>query len=87
MKQVFDLQQPYYNLRSETTQFKREIIKTTYLSIQSVRFLGPKIWTMVSQNIKNCKSLQEHKRLIKVWKLEACLCRMYNKYVANIRFI
>ena len=87
MKQVFDLQQPYYNLRSETTQFKREIIKTIYLSIQSVRFLRPKIWAMVSQNIKNCKSLQERKRLIKVWKPEACLCRMYNKYVANIRFI
>ena len=66
MKQVFDFQEPYYNLRSETSQFRRENIKTTHYGIQSAKFLGPKIWAMVPQNIKNCKSLQEFKKLIKV---------------------
>ena len=65
MKQVFDFQEPYYNLRSETSQFKRENIKTSNYGIQSVKFLGPKICAMVPQNIKNCKSFQEFKRLIK----------------------
>ena len=87
MKQVFDFQEPHYNLRSETSQLRRENIKTTHYSIQSVNFLGPKIWAMVSQNIKNCKSLQEFKRLIKVWKPEACPYRICKKYVANIGFI
>ena len=59
MKQVFDFQEPYYNLRSETSQFRRENIKTTHYGIQSVKFLGPKIWVMVPQNIKNCKSLSD----------------------------
>ena len=87
MKQVFDFREPYYNLRSETSQFKRENIKTTHYGIQSVKFLGPKIWVMVPQNIKNCKSLQEFKELIKVWKPKACPCRMCKNYVANISFI
>ena len=52
---------------------------TSLCNIQSVRFVGPKILAMVPQNIKNCKSLQEFKRLIKVWKPEACPCRMYKK--------
>ena len=39
MKPVFDLQQPYYNLRSETSQFRMENIKTTHYDIQSVKFL------------------------------------------------
>ena len=43
MKQVLDFQEPYYNLRSETSQFRRENIKTTHYGIQSVKFLGPKI--------------------------------------------
>ena len=30
VKQVFDFQDPYYNLRSETSQFRRENIKTTH---------------------------------------------------------
>ena len=87
MKQVSDFQEPYYNLRSETSQFRRENIKTTHYGIQSVKFLGPKIWAMVPQNIKNCKSLQEFKKLIKVWKPKAYPCRMCKKYVANIGFI
>ena len=86
MKQVFDFQEPYYNLRSETSQFRRENIKTTHYGIQSAKFLGPKIWVMVPQNIKNCKYLQEFKRLIKGWKPEACPCRMCKKCNANIGF-
>ena len=66
---------------------RRENIKTTHYGIQSVKFLGLKIWAMVPQNIKNCKSLQEFKKLIKVWKPKACPCRMCKKYVANIGFI
>ena len=41
--------------------------------IQSFKFLGPKIWAIEAKNIKHCKYLQEFKRLIKVWKREACL--------------
>ena len=61
MKQLFGFQEPYYNLHSETSQFRRENIKTTHYDIQSAKFLGPKLWAMVPQNIKNCKSLQKFK--------------------------
>ena len=87
MKQVFDFQEPYCYLRYETSQFRRENIKTTNYGIQSVKFLRPKIWAMVPQDIKNCISLQEFKRLIKEWKPEACIYRMSKKYVANIGFV
>ena len=40
--------------------------------IQSVRFLEPKIWTVIPQNIISCNYLQEFKRLIEVWKPEVC---------------
>ena len=39
MKQVFDFQESYYNLRSQASQFRRENIKTTHYGIQSVKFL------------------------------------------------
>ena len=87
MKQVSHFQEPDHNLGSETSQLRRENIKATHYGIQSVKFLGPKIWAMVPQNIKNCKSLQEFKRLIKVWKPEARPCGMSKKYVVNIGFI
>ena len=43
MKQVFDFQEQYYNLLSETSQFRWENIKTTHYGIQSVKFIGPKL--------------------------------------------
>ena len=57
IKQVFDLQKPYYTLRPETSQFRRENKNTTHYDIQSVKLLEPKIWYKVPKNIKNCKSL------------------------------
>ena len=44
MEQVFDFQEPSYNLRGETNQFRRENIK---LTDSTVKFLAPKIWAMV----------------------------------------
>ena len=85
MKQVFDFQEPHYNLRSETSQFRRENMKTHY-DMQSIKNLGPKIWAWYLKMLKT-KSLQEFKRLIKLWKPEAFPCRLCKKYVAHICFI
>ena len=87
MKHVFEFQEQCYNFHSETRQFRREYIKTTHFGVQSLRFLGPKIWAMVPQTIKNCEPLQEFKRLIKVWQPEACPCGMCKMYVVNIGLI
>ena len=87
MKHVFDFQEPYYSFSSETSQSRRENLKTTYYGIQSVKLLGPNIWAMIPQNIKNCNSLQESKRLTKVWKPKAFPFTICKRYVSNIGFI
>ena len=43
MKDIFELQNPSYNLRSSCNQFRRENIKTVHYGLQSVKYLGPKI--------------------------------------------
>ena len=40
-----------------------------------------------ASKIANSESLQEFKGLIKVWKVEACQCRMCKIRVADIGFI
>ena len=42
MKNIFELQNSFYNLRPSCNQFKRKNIKTVCYSLQSVRYLGPK---------------------------------------------
>ena len=50
MKEIFEIQNPADNFRSEATHFKRENIKTTHYGIQLVRYLGQKIWDMMPNN-------------------------------------
>ena len=87
MKIVFEIQNPAYNFRPETIHFKRENVKTTHYGIQLVRYLGPKIWDMVPNNIKNRSSLHKFENSIKSWKPNECPCRLCKKYIAQIGFI
>ena len=87
MKEVFEIQNPAYNFRSEATHFKRENVKTTHHGIQSVRYLGPKIWDTVPNNVKNCSSLNKFKNSIKSWKPDECPCRLCKKYIAQVGLI
>ena len=86
-KEVFEIQNPAYNFRFEATHFKRENVKTTHYGIQSIMDLGPKIWDVVPNNIKNCSSLNKFKNSIKSWKPNKCPCRLCKKYIAQVGFI
>ena len=59
MNDIFELQNPTYNLRSSCNQFRRENVKTIHYDIQSVRYLGRKIWELVPNNIKYSNSLSK----------------------------
>ena len=87
MKDIFELQNPSYNLRSSCNQFRRENIKTAHCSLPSVRYLGPKIWELVPNNIKYSSSLSKFKKLIESWKSEALPCRLCKTYIAQVGFI
>ena len=87
MKDIFELQNHSYDLRSSSNQFRRENIKTVHYSLKSVRYLGPKVSELVPNNIKYSNSLSKYKKLIKLWKPEACSCRLFETYIAQIGFI
>ena len=51
MTEVFEIKESYYSLHSEASHFKIENVKSIHYGIQSVGYLGPKIWNIVPQNI------------------------------------
>ena len=87
MKDIFELQNPSYNLRSSCNQFRRENIKTVHYGLQSVRYLGPKIWEFVPNNIKCSNSSSKFKKFINSWKPEASPCRLCKTYIVEVGFI
>ena len=56
---------PLYDLRLFCAKFRRENIKTVHYSLQSVKYLTPKTWEFVPNNIKCCNSSSKFKKLIK----------------------
>ena len=53
MKDVFELKEPSYSLRSQENYFVLSNIKTTYCGIQSIKHLAPEIWDLVPDQIKH----------------------------------
>ena len=65
MKDVFDLKEPPYNLRSESNHFTRRSVEITYYGLLSIKHLAPQIWKLVPQSVRKCKTLNEVKTKIK----------------------
>ena len=87
MKDVFELKEPPYNLRSESNHFTRQNVKTTYYGLSSIKHLAPQIWELVPQSLKKCKTLNEFKIKNKSWYPDHCSYRLCKTYIAQIGFI
>ena len=87
MKDVFELKEPPYNLRSESNHFTRRSVKTTYYGLSSIKHLAPQIWEFVPQSLKKCKTLSEFKTKIKSWYPDHCPSRLCKTYIVQLGFI
>ena len=87
MKEVFELKEPSYSLRSKGNYFVRGNVKTTHYGIHSIKKLAPKNMDLVLDQIKHCGSLTKFKHFIKSWSTSSCPCRLCKTYIAQVGFI
>ena len=76
----------HYDLR-KNSQFTVPPLRTVYHGSESITFLGPKIWIIVPDNLKNVNSTEVFKIQIKKWKPKNCPCRLCKVYVQNVSFV
>ena len=87
MNDIFKLRdEQIYNLR-KLSQFYRPKVNSVYNGTGSVSFLGPKIWNLVPNELKDIGNLVVFKKVIKKWSPEKCPCRLCKEYIRNVRFI
>ena len=72
-----------YNLR-QVSEFSRPIVKTMVLKIY---YLGPKIWDMLPENLRNMENLETFKKEIKIWEPNNCPCRLCKVYIEGVGFL
>ena len=69
-----------YDLRNNS-------IRIVYHGSESISLLGPKIWNILPDRLKNANSTEAFKIQMKKWKPENCPCRLYKIYIQNVGFI
>ena len=84
MQKVFQIKdQADYFLRN----FVIRTVKSVNYGLESIRFLWPKIWESLPNNLKNKESIESFKIAIKEWKSESCLCRLCKTNLQNIGYL
>ena len=75
----------HYDLR-KNSQFTIPPIRTVYHGQESISFIGPKIWNIIPDRLKNANNIEAFKMQIKKWKSENCPCRLCKVTVQNVSF-
>ena len=84
--ELFSFSNINYDLRSGS-QFHQPSANTVWNGQETISYLGPKIWNMVPEQMKQKSSLFAFKREIKQWVPDKCLCRICKNYLPNLGFI
>ena len=83
--EIFQLKSPApYYLRNKNELYSWDLKTVTYRT-ESVSFMAPKIWSTVSQELKNSQSLYFFKKRIRKRKAN-CPCRLYKNLLATCWF-
>ena len=86
MEEVFKTIEPKYNFRRKTV-FQKRNVRTERYGIESLTYLGPKIWELVPNDIKSSESLEVFKSKIKSWKTTECPYKICKQFVPNLGYI
>ena len=76
----------HYNLR-RCNDFRISSICTVYRGSESIYFLGPKIWNIFPDEIKQPTSLNSVKKSVKKWKPQDFPSRLCKIYVNGLGFL
>ena len=83
---LFHVRQNNYNLRHDS-YFAIPNVKSVYHGTESLSNLGPRIWNLVPDKLKQLVDIHAFKKEIKKWKPENCPCRLCKTYIPHVGFI
>ena len=75
-----------YNLR-QVSEFSRPMVKSAYHGTESISYLGPKLWDILPEKLKNVDNLEYFEKEIKTWKPDNCPCRLCKVYIESVGFL
>ena len=62
-------------------------VNTSSFGLQSFSWLGPKIWALIPDDLKNMNSLATFKDKLKEFEFENCPCKLCKEYIQGVGYI
>ena len=75
-----------YELR-QRTRFQIPLVHSVFSCTETPKFLRPKIWALVPNEMKQLESLGKISNARKPWKSTSCPCRLCKRYIHRIVFL
>ena len=85
MAELFEIKDMKCELRNGMN-LRLNLPRTSTYGIDSLSYLSANIWTHVSLEIKQCKTLSLYKQNIKTWTPEVCPCKLCKTYIHNVGY-
>ena len=87
VNQIFEFREEItYELR-QRSQFYIPSVHSVFSGTESLKFLGPKMWALVPNEMKQLESLGKFRKEIKQRKPTSCLCKLCKRYICRIQFL
>ena len=86
MKDIFAEKQVSYGLRG-CHNLSLPQARTTCYGLETISFLGCRLWQALPNDLKQSDTLSSFKRKIKTWRGEECNCRICRPFVAQVGFL
>ena len=67
--------------------FKTRNVRTVSYGLNTLAHLGPKIWELVPQNIKDEISLKMFTQKIRKWRPDKCPCKLCKLYIKDLGYL
>ena len=71
----------------QRSQFQIPWVHSVFSGTESLKFLGPKVWALVPDEMKQLETLRKFRNAIEQWKPISCPCRLCKIYIHRIAFL
>ena len=86
MLELFHMHEVNYNIRSQK-DFSLRSVSTSSYGLKSFRYLAPKIWNLVPQDIWSANSLSQFIRKIRSWITDCCPCLLCSTHIDQVGYV
>ena len=87
MKDIFAVRNAGYDYMTPEDDSQLPKVHTTTYGIETISFLGNRLWSTLPNIIKQAGTLSIFKSHIKCWKGENCNCRLCKIYIPQVGYL